>query len=367
MLGDPNTARRMAQKRKEADEALKAAGLVEFEALLFEGDRPGGRRRVRLIVDGEERTTDRVALDATRSKAEVAHRWSQVYGIDQTRAIQALNALAVEDAKEIAECRRQVHAQGPPPRMSDIAGRFVASLQPEWHRAGKTLYLEAIGREVKVPELWTLADDGVFDSMTLSREALELSREGIPPPRQHIMSSIKDAIRVAATKEIAKLPEHDDVEIDQTTDPDRLMSRIAGMLLRPRSFVGETGERMTGSYLDWALGLATDANWHRCFGHPVFGRRETPGAKPEIAVSGEHLTEELRAESKRRLLADLRSCKLADTDARVRCDGTQWRSCLINSHVLDSICETESDSEASQASQQTPLTHQKTQKNGGVT
>lgn len=292
-------------------------------------------RRVVIEIDGEQKSVERVTLDSPRAIEKAAKRWEDEYGIDVQLAAEQLRVIGVEAAAESVEQRRQAkeRAADPKNRVSDLADAFLASLKPEWHRNGKSMYLNCVSREVPITQLWTLATNADIDAVAKTHEAFEA---GDPDFRRRL-ALLREAIAMAAARCIRQIPELDEATKDETVRREQIVHQIAAILLKPRTYRNDVGDSLTLNWHSWASGIEPGTGWQRCFVDPVFAQVLIDQAQPIIAISGDLLTTEMRHASKRKLATDLRSLGFADTENRVGCDAKQWRAWQIASEILDSI------------------------------
>lgn len=317
----------------------------EIKAIAGERSMVNGRvqRRVVLTVEGKQESAERLTLDSPHAIASTAKRWSKAFNIDQDSAANDLRQLNIRIIAEEDQRRRNREAQPATARkrVSDIATEFLESLKPVWHRKSRTLFLEAIDKEVRLGDVWALAKDSVIDSISETVEGIEMSRDDQPANPRVRLALFKDGIRMAASRLFLTIPENLDVAKDATVDRDQLLHILVSMLIRPRLFKSDVAV-VNDSYFGWASGLQPGSGVIQCFGHPVFARLDEPGEHPAIGVQGDHLTTEVHYESKRKLATDLRAEGLADVPRRWRCSMSSRNNVwiwVLSVEVLDQIGE----------------------------
>lgn len=306
------------------------------------------KRRIVLTVDGKQEAIRRVMLDSDASVARVSNGWIKRHDIDADELRTQFDRLAMDATAESQRAKAE-RASKPPPsrRVSSLAAEWLtgSAVQPQWHRKGRTLYCQAVEREVPIGGLWALASTVEIDAVARTVEGDELrGKNGEPPDYRKRLGLWRDGVLMAAAKMISKLPEIDRTEgVDETIDAEELKSALVGWLLATRKFNNDTGAPISITYFDWASRLSVGSGWLRCHTAAVFARIDEGETRPIIAVKGETLASEMSRKSKRRLAADLRAAGLADTDFLLRVTDRIWRVWRLTDEVLDSVakCNTE--------------------------
>ncbi|MCH8969664.1 MAG: hypothetical protein IIA66_11175 [Planctomycetes bacterium] len=293
--------------------------------------------RVVLEVDGQQRAVQRVTLESDIAIARTAKKWSQQFDIDQAKVVSELQGLGVEVMAEVAERRKR---RGTPPdaelRISELADEFLSTLEPQWHRKHRAIYFQGLGREVALGTLWTLANDALIDRVVDTVEAHEAARDAVPPNYRARLALLKEAIAMAGSRLITKLPALADATQDDTLDQQDLLDSLVVWLLAPRTFRTDTGTPVGTTYHGWALALTPGDRWHQCFTAPVFGRISEAHGRPEICVKPEVLRTALNYETTRRLNGDLERSEYAKKTS-IKVTGCAWRVLKFDSKVLDAI------------------------------
>lgn len=318
--------------------------MPEFDVQLVAGDGhelngSTARRRVVLRVGGDQKLVEMIGLDSATSVDRAASRWAEQFGVESDAVAGRLREIGISVVAEAAE-RQAAKPKRPKAsrRVSDLADEFLQSLGPVSHRKRRAIYCERVGAEITVGNFWTHATDREIDQVGYTVEGEELFRStGDPPDYRKRLGLFKDALSMATARLIKTLPPIEDVDVDPTVDRDELLRKLRAWLLKGRSFRADTGTPVSLSFHQWAHGVEPGSGWQRCFVAPVFGRINDEGGFVEIAVQGDHLAGELRAENKRRLAADLRHTGLAETDFTLRVTLQVWRAWLLRREVLDSI------------------------------
>lgn len=217
------------------------------------------------------------------------------------------------------------------PRLSKLCSDLLTSMQPKWHRKGKSIYLQRISREVDVIGLWRLVDDGILEAAIHTREVQEAGGK-----IRNASAMMKDWMQMAASAAIRKLPEYDKTDKDDTLQTDNLLASVQAWLLKPRSHRTPEGSPANCSYDTWARGIEPDGKWLRCYDSTVYAKLDTPGGSPHIATVESVLKAELKYESIQKMYADLRQSELGER-LRIRCDGMQVRVWSFGSGLLETI------------------------------
>ena len=294
------------------------------------------RCRVVLMVDMRERLVEQVTLDSASAIKSTAKRWAADHDLD-AKAIEArLRDLGLTVVAEAAEQRTDAKPK-PTKRVSDLASEFLKSRGPVHHRKRQAIFLESLGAEVSVSRLWTLATDAEIDAITYTVEGGELFHDGQPPAYRTRLALVRDALALAAARIMETLPEVKTAAVDPTSDREELIAAVAAWLTKGRMFRTDTGTPVTINFFEWATDIEPGHAWMQCFTTPVFGRINEETGRPEVAVQGAHLFEQLRYEGHRRLAGDLRFHGLAVTDYTLRATGKVWRAWLLSHAITDSI------------------------------
>jgi hypothetical protein len=297
------------------------------------------RRRVVVFVDDKQVAVEDLSLASPDAKTKAVNRWKKEHGVDGSACRQELNRLSTdaEASRQEVETKRATAAT-PTLRVVELARQFiVAELNPIWHRKGKSLYCETIGREVPLSSLWGFVANTQIDAVAGTAEGWELTRDGESPDFRKRLALLKDGLVLAATQLIKTLPEQIDIEVDQTLDPQELQAALTAWLLKPRSYRTDVGTPITTSYFDFACGVVPGQGWQRCHADAVFARIDAGASQPTIAVKSALLIGELRYQSVKRLAADLQTVGFAETDQTIRVTGNVWRVWFLTKCVLDSI------------------------------
>ncbi len=212
---------------------------------------------------------------------------------------------AVEAAPVFTPTNTPTDDAGDHIRLSELGDRFISEeIRPLWHREGRAVYSEKQGREIAVTSLWHCVTDRWVDAVSETAEAHE--KMGYKAK----LGLLKDAVLMAAGRAMRGLPEG-----DSATDGDELRSRVVAWLTEPRQFRTDSGQTISESFWDWAMGLAPGGGWIQCHAFPVFGRMD--GDRPTIAVRGEYLSRAF-SEMNRKLAGMLRKAGLVETERTIK-------------------------------------------------
>lgn len=221
--------------------------------------------------------------------------------------------------------------------ISSLADTFIASLEPAWRRKCSSLYSVKLTLEIPLPQLWTHLNPTEINAVSDTVEGREMARNNKPPIYRQRVMALRDAVRLAAGKALPTLPEHLDSPINHELSTEDLESKLTAWLFKDRTFRLGTGNPKSITYYNWSCGVDVDSGWLQCYNSPVFARRSPRAAQPEIAVQGDLLVEELRYESKRALVRDLKQANLAKINAFIRFEGRSRRVWMIEPTLLERV------------------------------
>lgn len=240
----------------------------------------------------------------------------------------------IEDLRNLASAARVYTPPDPENTIDALASRFINRLEPVWRRGCQAIYSFSLGLEIPLAQLWTHLSPEEIAAVTRTAEGREMIRNNRAPSFRQRLSTLRDAVQLAAGNTLAGLPDLPDAPVNHTLNVIDLESTITAWLLRDRTCRQDNGNPISLTYYGWAYICKSDEGWFRCYNTGVFGRKNAQADHPEVAVQGDLLVEQIKYESKRTLARDLRQAKLADTDSTIRVDGRVCRAWTIDSALI---------------------------------